>query len=122
MRRLCLAAVMMAVWIEAAGAQAVPVSTPLPSAIVTGQAIIAVTGTAVQLSSNIIVNGIVVKSKSTNNAACGAVGRSTVTNTYDGTGNGYGLCPGEAASFATNNSGNIWVNGTAGDIFTFEGN
>jgi hypothetical protein len=99
-----------------------PSYKPVPSSIVTGQAIIAVTGTAVQLPANTLVNGVVVKAKGTNNAACGTVGPSSVTNAYAGAGNGYGVCPGEASSFATNNTSNVWVNGTAGDIFTFEGN
>lgn len=89
---------------------------------VTGQAIIAVTGTAVQLASNPLFNGVIVKAKSTNSSSCGAVGKSTVTNVYDGTGPGYGLCPGEASSFAVYNSNALYVNGTVGDIFTFEGN
>lgn len=98
------------------------VQTPLPSTIVTGQAKVAVTGTAIQLGTNALVNGLVIKAKSTNNATCGTIGSASVTNTVDGTGNGYITCPGEAASFATNNSNVIYVNGTAGDIFTFEGN
>ena len=99
-----------------------PSYSPVPANIVSGQAIIAVTGTAVQLASNTLVNGVVVKAKGTNAAACGTVGPSGVTNVYAGAGNGYGVCPGEASSFATNNTSNVWVNGTAGDVFTFEGN
>lgn len=98
------------------------VTTPTPASVVTGQAKIAVTATAVQLGANALVNGLVVKAKSTNSASCGTVGGVGVTNVYDGTGNGYGLCPGEAASFAINNSNVLYFNGTAGDIFTFEGN
>lgn len=90
--------------------------------VVSGQVVIAVTGTAVPLPFNNLVNGVIIKAKGTNNAACGTVGPSTVTNTYDGTGNGYGLCAGEASSFAVPNTNRVWVNGTAGDIFTFEGN
>jgi hypothetical protein len=81
-----------------------------------------VTGTAVQLASNALVNGLVVKAKSTNNSTCGTVGGASITNAYTGSGNGYGLCPGEASSFAVGNSNLLYVNGTAGDIFTFEGN
>lgn len=95
---------------------------PIPAVVVTGQAVIAVTNTAVQLGSNALLNGLVIKAKSTNSASCGTVGKSGTTNTYDGTGNGYGLCPGEASSFAIPNSNLIFVNGTVGDIFTFEGN
>lgn len=95
---------------------------PLVNRPITGQVAIAVTGTAIQLPANSLVNGAVVKAKGSNNVACGTVGGSTVTNTYDGTGNGYGICPGEASSFAITNTSALWVNGTAGDIFTFEGN
>lgn len=94
----------------------------LAQGMVYGQVKIAVTGTAVQLPSNPLSNGVIVKAKTTNNTACGTVGTSAVTNTYDGTGNGYGLCPGEAASLGVKNTNAGWVNGTAGDIFTFEGN
>lgn len=100
----------------------IPVQPPIPAVVVTGQVAIAVTNTAVQLPSNALVNGLVVKAKSTNSASCGTVGKSGTTNTYDGTGNGYGLCPGEASSFAIPNSNLLFVNGTVGDIFTFEGN
>lgn len=104
------------------GSGGIPVQPPIPAVVVTGQALIAVTNTAVQLPSNALVNGLVVKAKSTNSASCGTVGKSGTTNTYDGTGNGYGLCPGEAASFAVPNSNLLFVNGTGTDIFTFEGN
>lgn len=107
---------------KASTANPVPTNSPIPASVVVGQTKIAVTGTAVQLGSNTLVNGIVIKGKSTNNATCGTVGGASVTNTVDGTGNGYIVCPGEASSFATNNSNVVYVNGTAGDIFTFEGN
>jgi hypothetical protein len=94
--------------------------------VVTGQVKIATTGTAVQLPANPLVNGLVVKAKTTNAAQTGSysgtVGPPGVTTTYDGTGNGYPLAPGEAASFAVANASDIWVNGTSGDIFSFEGN
>lgn len=106
---------------EIVAAVTIPSSIDLPSVIITGQVKIAVTGTAVQLASNSLSVGLIVKSKSTNNAALQTTGASTVTFTIDGTGNGYILEPGEAASFAVNNSNVIWVNGTAGDIFSYEG-
>ena len=95
---------------------------PNPSTIVTGQIKIAVTGTAVQLPSNVLTNGVVVKSKGTNATTYQTVGSSNVTTTVDGTGNGYILAPGEAASFGVTNTNAVWCNGTVGDIFTFEGN
>jgi hypothetical protein len=100
----------------------IPSAIDLPTTINTGQVKIAVTGTAVQLQSNALVNGLIIKSISSNNAANQTVGASTVTNTTDGTGNGYILFPGEAASFGVSNSNAVWVNGTIGDIFTWEGN
>lgn len=101
---------------------AFPVTSSNPAGLVVGQTKIVVTGTAVRLPSNALINGLIVKSKITNNVARQTVGTSAVTNIVDGTGNGYILEPGEAASFAVTNSNAIWVNGTAGDIFSFEGN
>lgn len=95
---------------------------PLVTHPVTGQVVIGVTGTAIQLPSFDLLNGIVVRAKSGNNASCGTVGPATVTNTVDGTGNGFVLCPGEASAFAVPNSNILYVNGTSGDIFSFEGN
>jgi len=108
-------------WVQCSPTGVPIFQSPLTSPI-TGQAIIVVTGTAVQLATNALVNGLVVKAKSTNNSTCGTVGGASITNDYTGSGNGYGLCPGEASSFAVGNSNLLYVNGTAGDIFTFEGN
>lgn len=97
------------------------VQTPIPAGVVAGQIRIATTGTAVQLPGNALVNGIALKARTTN-AANGFVGAAGVTTAYDGTGTGYPVEPGGAASFATANSSAIWVNGTAGDVFSYEGN
>lgn len=101
---------------------AVPAQAQLITHATTGQVKIAITGTAVNLPNADLLNGIIVKAKSANNAACGLIGPASVTNAVDGTGNGYIICPGEASSFAVPNTKFLWVNGTAGDIFTFEGN
>lgn len=95
-----------------------------PATVKTSQAVIAVTGTAVQLSvaSVPLVNGLIVKSKSSNNAAGQTVGPAGVTNVTNGTGNGYILDAGEAASFGVTNVNAVYVNGTAGDVFSWEGN
>ncbi len=101
------------------------VQTPIPASVITGQVIILVTNTAVQLPSHALVNGIVVKAKSTNAAqstTSGMVGPVGVTNVFDGTGNGYPLAPGEAMSVAIPNTNLVYVNGTAGDVFSFGGN
>jgi hypothetical protein len=100
---------------------AIPTTTPL-AAPVAGQIKIAVTNTAVQLPSNTLVNGIVIKAKSTNAVAGAFIGGADVTTTDDGTGNGYKIVPGEAMSFAVPNSNAIYVNGTIGDIFYYGGN
>jgi hypothetical protein len=102
-------------------APAVAAYSPTPAAPFTGQIKIATTGTAVALPSQALVNGVVVKAKNTN-AANGFVGGSGVTTTDDGTGNGYRVMPGEAASFAVLNASAIYVNGTAGDIYYYGGN
>lgn len=104
------------------GCSRIPAFAQLPPTPVTGQVKIASTGTAVRIPYNNLLNGVIVKALATNNVACGTVGYSGVTNTVDGTGNGYIICPGEASSFAVPNSNSLYVNGTTGDIFTFEGN
>jgi len=99
----------------------VAISNPL-AAPITGQVVITVTGTSVALPSNALLNGVVVKSKSTNNVAGGFVGGATVTTTDDGSGNGFKLAPGEGISIGVSNTNSVYVNGTAGDIFYFAGN
>jgi hypothetical protein len=99
------------------------VGAPLPSSGFSGQVVIATTNTPVQLPSNLMANGIIIKSKSTNNSSCGTVGFSSgLTNVYTGSGNGFGLCPGEQDAEATTNSNAIWLNGYAGDVFSYKGN
>ena len=66
----------------------------------TGQKKIAVTNTAIVLGSGALVNGVVVKAKSTNTGPV-FVGPTGVTTLDDGTGNGYALAPGAAAGGAT---------------------
>ncbi len=92
-----------------------------PASIFTGQIKIASTGVPVALPSQSLVNGIVVKAKTTN-AANGFVGFVGVTTTDDGTGNGYRLLPGEACSLGVQNASSVWVNGTAGDVYYYSGN
>lgn len=96
------------------------VSSSLVSAPLNGQAKIAATGTAVQLSSNALSNGVIVTAKSTNTANI-HIGGSGVTNTEDGTGNGYILEPGSSASWAVTNTNALYINGTTGDIVSFAG-
>lgn len=85
-----------------------------------GQAVIAVTGTAVQLGSNTLENGVIITAKSSNTGNI-KVGGSGVTNTETGAGNGYILEPGASISVAASNTNVLYVNGTAGDIVSFLG-
>lgn len=107
---------------------ALRVATPAPAGVVTGQVKIVTTGTAVQLPTFPLRNGVAIKAHVANaqpdatNKLSAMVGPSGVTMQYDGGGNGYPLSPGEGASFACADASNVWVNGTAGDIFSFEGN
>ena len=94
-----------------------PLTTTAP---ITGQATIAVTGTAVQLPSNRLTNGFIIPAKSTNSANI-TIGGSSVTNTVDGTGNGYILAAGASMSMAQHNTNLVYINGTSGDIVSFLG-
>lgn len=85
-----------------------------------GQAKIASTGVAIQLGSNVLLNGVIITALSTN-AATIEIGGSGVTNTTDGTGNGYILAAGASVSFAVTNTNVLWINGTSGDIVSFAG-
>ena len=94
--------------------------TLITSAPFIGQSKVAATGTAVQLAANSLTNGVIVTAKSTNTAAM-TVGGASVTNTVDGTGNGYVLEAGASISCAVDNTNRIYFNGTAGDIISFIG-
>lgn len=96
----------------------VPVSTPLAAPVV-GQ--YKVTATATAIGSGALVNGVVVKAKSTN-AGTVWVGGSGVTTTDDGTGNGFALAAGDAVSFSVSNLSAIYAKGTANDVLYFAGN
>ncbi len=92
----------------------------LSTAPLNGQAKIAITATAVQLPSNVLLNGVIITALSTN-AASIEIGTSGVTNTTDGTGNGYILAAGTSISFAVTNTNVLYINGTSGDIISFAG-
>jgi hypothetical protein len=110
------------------GSGAVVVATPIPGSVVTGQVKIVTAGTPVQLPTFPLRNGLVIQAGLANapqNPATGyiaTIGPAGITTQFDGSGNGYPLSPGEAGSFACADASNTWVNGTAGDIFAFEGN
>lgn len=95
-----------------------------PSPTVAGQVIIASTNTPVQLPSNAIKNGVIVKSLSSNSASCQTTSTDpALVNTVTGSGAhaGFILEPGEAAPFIVSNTNQIYVNGTIGDIFSYIG-
>ena len=92
----------------------------ITTAPLVGQKKIAVTGTAIQLDSNVLTNGVILTAKSTNTASI-TIGGSSVTNTVDGTGNGYILEAGASTSVACDNTNRIYINGTADDIISYCG-
>jgi len=93
----------------------------IPASFKTGQARIAVTGTAVQLGSNTLTQGVLISALSTNTASITIGTSSGVTNIVDGTGNGSILTAGSTRSIAATNTNLVWINGTAGDIISFIG-
>jgi hypothetical protein len=107
----------------ATGALILSVSNALVSAPLVGQAKIASTGTAVQLNggtSQPLTNGVIITALS-GNAATIEIGGSGVTNTSNGTGNGYILAAGASISFAAADTSDIWINGSSGDIVSWAG-
>jgi hypothetical protein len=90
-------------------------------AVTSGQKKIAVTGTAVQLGTGALVNGVVITAN-LNNSGPITVGPAGITNTQDGTGNGYMLYPGASMSYAVSNLSPVYINGAAGDFVTYTGN
>lgn len=93
----------------------------IPASFKTGQARIAVTGTAVQLGSNTLTQGVLISALSTNTASITIGTSSGLTNIVDGTGNGSILTAGSTRSIAATNTNLVWINGTAGDIISFIG-
>lgn len=91
-----------------------------PATIVTGQLALTAASRG-NLASNALVNGVIVKA-SPNNSANVLIGGSTVAVTADGSGTGYILAPGEAASFGVTNTNAIYAISTAAAVLSFEGN
>lgn len=96
------------------------VNSALSSSPLINQKKIAVTGTAVQLQSNTLVNGVIITAYSGNTNPI-TIGGSGVTNTFDGTGNGYILEAGSSVSFGVTNTNVLYINGTSGDYISFAG-
>jgi len=80
----------------------------------------AMTGSAVQLQTNTLINGVIITAKSTNTANV-LLGGSGVTTTADGSGNGYILEPGASVSYAGNNTNTLYAIGTSADVISFLG-
>lgn len=100
------------------------ITPALVSSPLVGQAKIASTGTAVRLNggtSQPLTNGLIISAVSGNNASGVTIGGSGVTNTADGTGNGYILAPGASVSFAIADTNEIWINGTTADFVSWAG-
>lgn len=102
-------------------ASAIPVSgtltttTAAPTTVRQGQKLVAVTNTAVVLSTSASVFGVIIQGLAAN-AGNVYVGGSGVT-----TANGYELQPGQATSIAIDDLSKMFVNGTAGDGVCFMG-
>jgi hypothetical protein len=89
--------------------------------VTSGQTKIATTGTAVQLGTGALVNGVVITANLSNSGPI-TIGPAGVNNTQNGTGNGYMLYPGASMSYAVSNLSPVYLNGTAGDFVTYTGN
>jgi len=103
----------------ASASTVVHINTPANSPRV-GQVVIAVTGTAVRLlapSVPLPTASVLVYSLAANAAAGGTVGGAGVTNVVNGAGNGYILEPGQSMVIMPDDINEVYVNGTAGDIF-----
>jgi len=105
--------------VSVTAAAPLPVATPAPSVVIAGQRTVAAVAAA--LGSAALVNGVAVKARSSNLGPVW-VGGAGVTTADDGTGAGYKLLPGEAASFAVSNISAIYIVGAAGDVVYYEGN
>ena len=97
-------------------------SVTLPAgAPITGQAVIAVTGTAVRLSATSVPlpgGGVLLWADSGNSAAMTA-GGAGVTNAVDGTGNGVVIPAGEQRVVFAADLRDVYVNGTATDHLSY---
>lgn len=98
-------------------------ATQLSTSFFAGQAKITSAGTAQQLPNLNVTTQISLKSKIGNNAAGIAIGSiAALANTFDGTGNGTFLFPGESMTILVANANAIWWNtANAADVLTWQG-
>ena len=92
--------------------------TKKPQTLLTGQ--YTVTATATAIGSTRLVNGIIVKAKTTNTGNV-MLGGSTVNTTQTGAGNGYILEAGSEVFVPTTSLANIYAIGTANDVISYIG-
>lgn len=88
------------------------------SAAIVGQ--LKLTGSVQQLTAGVLNNGVIFTAKSTNVAPI-VIGGSSVTNTVDGTGNGYVLEAGASISGGLVDVSNAYVIGTSNDVISWMG-
>ena len=96
---------------------AVPTNAPI-----TGQVIIAVTGTAVRLSAVSVPlpgRSVLLTAFSGNDAVGGTYGATGLNDTVDGTGNGAIIEPDRHAVVMAADLADVWVNGVIDDIFSY---
>lgn len=89
--------------------------------MISGQGKIAVSNTPVQISLGGLLQGLVLIAGGSNAAALTVGSSSTLVNTADGTGNGGILAAGNQLVVPLSGQSAVWVNGTAGDIFSYVG-
>ena len=92
-----------------------------PNTIIAKQVKIAITNTAVALGTDAFINGVVIKA-GYNNTSTIFIGKSGVTTTDDGTGNGYPLQAGEAISYGASDLTDMFINGIANEFVYVTGN
>jgi hypothetical protein len=92
----------------------------LPSSFGAGQ--LKLNGSAQNMATLALVNGVIIKAKSSNAGKVFVGTSNAVTTTDDGTGNGYALAAGEAISIAVNNLNLVYVIGTNNDVVYYTGN
>ncbi len=92
---------------------ALTVTFSTPTAIVNGAKKVAITHTAVQLTSG-ACTGAIISANSTNSASV-FLGTATVTDDYNASTSGVELQPGQSVGVAIDNLNRLYVNGTAND-------
>ena len=92
----------------------------------TGNVSIAVTGTAIKLSSGSNQpsnsSGILIKASLNNVNKITVGGSASLTNTTGANGNGFELSQGDTVLLPIQNFNDIYINGTAGDYVSYIGN